>query len=709
MDYQLGPSQSIFGRYIATEYFRYAPLHYTSNPLVSPTTGYDSLAQGITLGHTWLINPNMVNAFRFAGNRTGITRPQENYFDASDIGVKNFYDHFMPKRITLIVSGGFTIGGNSATQSTYGTSMFQVSDDLSFTRGAHQAAIGFNVTNLHSKINANVFGLGSFTFTGQFTGSGLGDLLAGKLNLLVQTAPNSSYSRQYYMGFYGQDTWKVTPRLTVNYGLRWEPFFPQQMINGHIYHIDYDALGKGVHSAQPQYKNGPAGLFYPGDPGFPGEAGESAQWRNLAPRLGLGWDLKGDGRTALRASFGRAFDFVPGNSIIIGMSVAPPWSGRVTINNPATGFDDPYASYPGGNPFPAYLNPALGGLYPPYAFFGNLKYDAKAQNVYQWNLSLEKQIGSEWLVSAAYIGTHTLHMWISKEDNPGVYLPGASCVINGVSQSPCSSATNIDQRRRLILASPKDGSFFSSISATDDGGTAGYHGLQTSVRRRVSKIVTVNGNYTWSHCIGDIPGGSVNPSTGFTDPNNRRADHGECVADRRHLINATIVAESPRFSGAAVRTLASGWRLSGIYSFRAGAPINVTSGLDQAYTGILNQRPNQVLPNAYGDRSSLTHYLNAAAFATPLPGANGTVRYNSLQGPAYWGVDTALSRIFQVRESQRVEFRAEAFNVTNSLRKVAPGSTATTTNPANLLQNTFGQITSAYDPRILQLALKYVF
>src|ERR1041385_3808357 len=257
MDYQLGPSQSIFGRYIATEYFRYAPLHYTSNPLVSPTTGYDSLAQGITLGHTWLINPNMVNAFRFAGNRTGITRPQENYFDASDIGVKNFYDHFMPKGITRIVSVGFTIGGNSATQSTYGTSMFQVSDDLSFTRGAHQAAIGFNVTNLHSKINANVFGLGSFTFTGQFTGSGLGDLLAGKLNLLVQTAPNSSYSRQYYMGFYGQDTWKVTPRLTVNYGLRWEPFFPQQMINGHIYHIDYDALGKGVHSAQPQYKTGP--------------------------------------------------------------------------------------------------------------------------------------------------------------------------------------------------------------------------------------------------------------------------------------------------------------------------------------------------------------------------------------------------------------------------------------------------------------------
>ena len=434
-------------------------------------------------------------------------------------------------------------------------------------------------------------------------------------------------------------------------------------------------------------------------PGFPSQAGENCQWGNLAPRVGFGWDVAGDGRTAIRAAYGRAFDFVPGNSIIIGMTLAPPWAGRVTLNNPATGFDDPYASYPGGNPFPAGVS--QGGLYVPYAFFGNLKYDAKATNVQQWNLSVERQISTDWLLTTAYLGTRTLHMWISKEDNPGLYIPGGPCTLSGVTYNPCTATTNLDQRRRLIVARPQDGLYFSSISATDDDGVGSYNALQLSLRRRVSHGVTASGNYTWSHCIGDTPGGSVNPGTGYTDPNNRRADTGNCASDRRHLFNLSVVTETPQFGQPALRAVASGWKVSGIFREIFGILLTVTSGRDQAFTGINNQRPDQVLGDPYGDRSSLTNYLNAAAFAVPAAGKNGFVGRTNIAGPGTFQFDAALSRVFQVTERQRMEVRAEAFNITNSLRRDNPAT--------NLIQSTFGQITTAADPRILQFALKYVF
>jgi hypothetical protein len=292
-------------------------------------------------------------------------------------------------------------------------------------------------------------------------------------------------------------------------------------------------------------------------------------------------------------------------------------------------------------------------------------------------------------------------MWISREDNPGIYFPGGPCTLNGVTYNPCTSATNLDQRRRLIIARPQDGLYFSSISATDDGGVGSYNALQLSMRRRPTTGVTVSGNYTWSHCIGDTPGGSVNPGTGHTDPHNRGADTGNCNSDRRHLLNLSAVTETPQFAQPSLRAIASGWKISGIFKKSSGSFLTVTSGRDLAFTGINNQRPDQVLTDAYGDRSSLTRYLNAAAFALPASGKNGTMGRANVEGPGTFQFDAAISRIFQVREAQRIEVRVEAFNVTNSLRKENPAT--------NLIQNTFGQITAAGDPRIMQFALKYVF
>jgi hypothetical protein len=225
-----------------------------------------------------------------------------------------------------------------------------------------------------------------------------------------------------------------------------------------------------------------------------------------------------------------------------------------------------------------------------------------------------------------------------------------------------------------------------------------------SLQRRAARGVIVGGNYTWSHCIGDEQrnnqGQGFGPTETYIDPFNRRSNHGNCSADRRQIFNMTAVGETPSFSGKTLHMLASGWRLSGIFRKSTGAYLNITGGIDRALTGIASQRPVQVLENPYGDKS-VKNFLNPLAFAQPALGTYGNVGYASVEGPGSWNLDTAVSRVFKVRENQTVEFRAEAYNLTNSVRKGAPATA--------LNNGTFGQINTALDPRILQFALKYVF
>jgi hypothetical protein len=227
-----------------------------------------------------------------------------------------------------------------------------------------------------------------------------------------------------------------------------------------------------------------------------------------------------------------------------------------------------------------------------------------------------------------------------------------------------------------------------------------------SVQRRAVRGMTVSANYTWSHCIGDFTdanGMGPSPEQTYRVPDNRNADRGNCDADRRQLLNLTGVAETPRFTNPIARTLATGWRLSGIYRLSSGEYLTVLSGLDRALNGVAAQRPNQVKESPYGDTSGRprTSYFAQSAFSQTDLGTNGNVGRNSVAGPRSWQLDMSLSRVFTFRESNRLEFRAEAYNLTNSFRSAAPNMTL---NSAQ-----FGQILTSREPRIMQFALKYVF
>ena len=646
----------------------------------------------------------MVNSLRLAANRDhyGVFVPKtldQAGVGAVDIGIKAFT--YTPHAPVPTVTGGFNLNSNGGPTHI---GIFALNDDLSVLRGNHQVAFGVSASAWWVNSYSGTYHM-RYTFNGATTGLGMADYFMGYASQFVNGPVAAQHKRSKYIGVYGADTWKVNQRLTFNYGLRWEPFFPLINQDGSALHFDIDAFRKGVRTNR--FTNTPPGLFFNGDPGFPGLAGQYNQWKNFSPRVGLAWDVAGDGRTSVRASGGLTYDY-PSSHYQSGLSAAPPWLPRYTLND--VDFENPWANWPGGDPFPLPYGHDVGrdAAWPLYGIVTAMDYDTPTMQVSQWNLSLQKQIGADWLVSASYLGSATTHLWNNQQINPAVFLGLGPCTLNGVNYPTCSTTANTEQRRRLVLENPNTGQYYGYIVRIDSGGTASYNGMLLSIERRAARSVTVSGNYTWSHCISD-PGGdelggtSGSPNRGWNNPDIRRSDRGNCTvaaADRRHLFNLSAVAVTPQFSNATLRAVGSGWRLSPIFRVISGGYMSVTTNQDRALNGISNQRVNQILPNPYGDKS-VNNYLNPSAFALPAMGTLGNMGISNIVGPGTWQFDTALSRTFRVRETQKLEFRAEAFNVTNAFRMNNPTT--------NLNSNVFGQVTSAKDPRIMQFALKYVF
>jgi hypothetical protein len=250
----------------------------------------------------------------------------------------------------------------------------------------------------------------------------------------------------------------------------------------------------------------------------------------------------------------------------------------------------------------------------------------------------------------------------------------------------------------------------------DASGNQNYHALMFTAEKRLSHGVNMKANWTWSHCIGYFSGYNSKTDQTVTVPGNPLFDRGNCDSDRRHVVNITAVAMTPRFSNTLVRTIGSGWQVAGIYKFTSGTPISIQDGSDRELTGINHQRPNLVDPaHVYtGDSGPNSKYLNLSAFALQPFGTVGNLGWNSIVGPTYWDIDMALSREFRLTERQSLQLRADAFNLTNSYVSMPPG-TATPTSAAvpafeSLASSSqFGLLNAAQPTRKMQFALKYTF
>jgi Carboxypeptidase regulatory-like domain/TonB dependent receptor len=705
MDYQINAQHSIFGRYFGSHSF--APPTYTGTPLSITQPSPDNMVTSAVLGDTYVISSRTINSLRVAFNKSSIEKTQVPFFGASDLGIQGITE-IIPKYLLVTVTNALYSAAGATYPGYLYTTTYQIADDVSLIRGNHQIQFGGNYVRPLHKIWIYLNTAGAFTFNGQVTGLPMADFLIGSPSSFAQNTISNDRERQRNLGLYAQDSWRVTPRLTVNYGLRWDPYFGTVIPNGWVSHFDMNAFLNNVHSTV--YPNAPAGTLFPGDPNYgAGDRPMKTRLNDFAPRIGLAWDPQGNGRMTVRASWGMFYDF-PSTLFYYGYSNEPPWGQAITYNSPPGGFSDPWRGFPGGNPFPyTFSKNSVFPLQAPYVTVP-LSYHPPYLN--QWNLSVEKQIGANWLAKASYLGSNTIHFWSPKALNPSQYIPG-NCVAGQyglTAAGPCSTTANPTQRRVLTLANPSQGPYYNSIVNLDDGGTTNYNGLLLSLQHRLSNHFTVQSNYTWSHCIADL--GTTLLAGSYTDPNNRRSDRGQCAGtDLRHIFNLSAVLQGPTFSQRALRTVASNWQLAIIGSVHSGIPFSATSGIDTDLNGVGGDRATQILANPYCEHKTINCWLNGAAFATPV--ANGipsNMKPFTLVGPAFFNMDLALTRSIRLGERQRVDLRAEAFNFANHanfLTNSPNNPSAVSTGQQN--GAAFGKILYDVGPRIMQFAVKYAF
>jgi hypothetical protein len=682
VDYQMTDKHSVFGRFNTSRLDQAS--QYDGKNILTLDAGSSPLrVYQFVLGDTYLIGPGAVASFRGSVNRSNIVKQPPEFPDLSEFGVKAYL--YKPSTLRISVTNGFTSGTNNGTFSQYNTTAFQLAEDISMVRGNHQ--IGFGGSWIHQQLNAlsMVFATAPLVFNGTNGGQqmGLVDFLLGRPSSFQQGSPGLFYYRLNFVALYLQDSWKVTPRLTLNPGLRWEPYLPVRVEDIGLSYFDRTAFDAGVKSTV--FPNAPAGLRFPGDPGMPG--GRRVGFHRMmefGPRLGLAWDPTGTGKTSIRAAYGIFYNR-PNLTTYGGYSSSPPNGNSVTVQNPAS-FNDPWANFPGGDPFPVnvtknYTFP-LAGSY--YAFTPHAR--PTYQN--QWNLTLQQAVGSNMLVSAAYVGTNIIHMWTGGALNPAVFIPGSSTL------------GNIQSRRVLNLANPREGQYYGSISGLDDGGTGNYHGVLLSAQRRAAKGLTISANYTWSHCVADIVKTSQTAAE-YVIPGDRSSSRGNCGSDRRQTLNTSAVYQTPAFSNSRIRMLFSNWQVSTIVRLMSGQYFDVTAGTDRALTGAGGQRANQILADPFMPGKTSGQWLNPLAFAIPPEGTYGAMGAMSIRGPRSTQIDMGLTRSFQIRERQSVQIRWEIFNVPNLVNLNNPVSARNNVN--------FGKIVGTGDPRIMQMALKYVF
>lgn len=614
-------------------------------------------------------------------------KPPQGVPNVVDLGVQNIFQP-EPKAIQSInVSGFFGFGNNPRAR--FVRNGFSWADDLKWVKGPHNLAFGAYLERSRVDVVNQFRQPGAFTFRGGNTGYALADFLLGKLRSFQQGFGEFYNARNTFTGLYVQDNFRVTRRLTLNLGLRYEPALPWREVQGRIEQFRPDAFYQGEKSRV--FVNAPPGLFYPGDPGFP-DNGARSDWNNFAPRAGFAYDLFGNGKTSLRGGGGVFFDSRLSGISNIEFTDTTPFSPQLLLTNPAGPFSNPLLGIP--NPFPAPFPPPKDAVFPAPAYA--VTYDPSDKLVtpinYNWNLTIEHQLSRNWLARVAYVGSHGSHLRKVVYLNPAVYIPGST----------------LDPDNRRLFPG------YTDILMATRTGNSSYNSLQVSLERRFSRL-TVLANYTFSKSldnlqpdanVGDISGDAPSALPWYF-PNSHSLDTGPSVQDRAHRFVASYVWQLGQLkkSNRWIRGFLGDWEVTGILSAQSGGPLTILAGEDQSQTALGADRVVIVgKPYGHGTCMNLApcvDYLAPDSFQLPPVGTFGNLGKGRLRGPGFFNWDMGFFKNFSASERWKVQLRAEFFNIFNRVNL---------DNPVNSFSDGgFGGILSAADPRIGQLALKITF
>ncbi|MGA2261665.1 MAG: carboxypeptidase regulatory-like domain-containing protein, partial [Acidobacteriota bacterium] len=686
VDWMQSAKHSLYGRYFIDDYNN--PAVYDGKNLLTTTQyGNTQRAQTFTLGDTYTFNSKTLNSFHATWTRRRNNRGSPaNDINPSTIGINVPVP--VPNFIQVAVSNYFSVGCGTCANAWFNVNTVHLSDDVDLVRGRHQ--IGFGVDYQRNQFNSiNIWNAnGSFSANGQYaSGKTMNDALAefmlGYLNDFTQSANLQNATRGTVLAFYVQDSIRLSSHLTFNAGLRWDPAL-----------VPYDYFNRGESFSQAAfdagtrstvYTNAPPGLLFYGDPGVP-KGFQNHHLLNFSPRIGLAWDPSGKGRETIRVSSALLRD---SEEMFYNerQTTNTPYGTSIDLTYPAGGLTNPWQGYSGGVPFPLPSPIPKTYSFPNYGNYVGLPTDMKPPYMVQWSLSYQRQFGNSWMASATYLGNKTTHVWAPEDMNPAVY--------NGT-----SATTNL--RRRLYLQNPTYGASYAQYTFGDQGGNANYNAMLVSLQHRFSQNFSILTNYTWSHCISDMDfRGELSTSSAYQNPNNRAADRGNCGFDVQHQMNGSLVVISPAKGKGFVGRVLGNWQLSPMVSIRSGLPMLVTDGTDISQTGIGDDRPNLGSSNIYLSDPNPVKYLDRNAFATQTAGTFGNFGRDVARAPGAINFDLAFSRTFHLSERWQWQWRFEAFNVINHTNFNAPA--------LSLSSSTFGVITAAGDPRILQFAMKLNF
>jgi hypothetical protein len=632
-----------------------------------------------------------LNDFRFGVTRETTSRhPPPNTPNVADFGVQNIYQTPSKAIESFSVAGFFTYG--AFADSVFPRTTFDWYDTVRWVKGRHSLAIGGAFERARFNQNNLLFQNGTFSFTGDISGVAISDYLLGRLRTFTQGWGSFQKDRNILFSTFLQDTFKVTNRLTLNGGVRWEPSIPWHDLYNQAEAFSPSLYAQGVRSKV--YTNAYPGELFAGDAGFPGD-GRSTSWNNIAPRFGFAWDVFGDGKTSVRGGTGIFFNSrVPAFSNDSQVQTTP-FSPTVSLTNPVGPFSNPYLGTT--NPFPLTFPVPHNFVFPtPVRVFSwdTSHYPLQTPTVYNWNLTIERQLRPDWLLRAAYVGSRTNHLMENEQLNPAIYTPG--------------SALSTDARRPYQP-------YTSIVQATASGNSL-YNSMQLSLEKRFSKGFTILANYTWSKSLDNIPFGAdvTSPilNNGLTMspyiPGFKTIDTGPSDFDFTHTFIVSYVWQlaTLKHANSLVRNVFGGWEVTGITTAQSGPPLTLSAGTDRSQTGIGFDHADYLGGKVYtsgacANQSPCVSYLVSASFAAPALGSYGNLAKGTLRGPGLFNTDFGGFKTFSITERVMLQFRGEFFNLFNRVNFNSPGVTVSAGG--------FGNILSARDPRIGQLALKLIF
>jgi hypothetical protein len=714
IDHNFTSKFSVFGHFIAEQVSQGFGISQWSNANV-PTVGdtFGNPSYSAVVHATYAISPNLLNetAFNYNGNRINIVP-----FAGSGLASLSLppgYDSTNTRLFTgpnnLDRIPNIDLGGVNGTKFEISSwpwhnvaDDYQLRDDLSITKGSHQLKIGASWA-LYKKVQ-DLFGQtqGAFNFDGTFTGNDFADFLLGDAKSYNELAvQDQGHWNNVSWGAYAQDNWRVNRKLTLNLGLRWDGVPHTYEANnrmGNFYPSLYDPTKAALVNADGTINPASPGLGTSPNPilagvplylngiGIPGQNGVpkglvNNHWANFGPRIGFAYDLSGSGKTVVRGGFGIMYERIQGNDMY---NAGPNAPFSLNVNNSSVTFDNPSVLLATGSVAIQPINAA--------SVTGLAINEYKQPASYQYSVGVQRQLNTKSVLSIAYVGNQNRYQNDYRETN----LPDQSYLAALIGGAQYNTAPGL----------PYPG--FHSINLSTNEANTHYNSLQVDLNSQVGRDLALRAYYTLSRTIdptvagnggGDL-GNISNPYLGW------KYDNGPGGYDRTHNVAVNFIYDIPvlrHSSNKFLKGAIGGWEVSGIVTISSGLPINPQLTGGQSGNGLPNatNRPNVVGHVSYPH--TVGEWFDRSAFVNPAVGDFGDAGHNSLRGPGRdnWNLSLFKSFVFSETRGSRLELRVESFNTWNHTEFDQVSNALGSSN--------FGQVTSAFDPRVFQLGAKIYF